>query len=186
MSVSPDLSTYLQGRFKNRLLKRDHLRLHGAHRHFSQGLEEITMTTNISRRDFLKIVFCTVPAVALAAYPIVALAWPEEEKQRPVAEPFILELEDGYLVDPDYDYDDVPDDVDIESLGPYQAAQYTPYAPGITIFERFGWKDAQRLGLHLIEGDHPGSSFTGVEFVGDVDELNAALAAVGLNLMVRG
>ena len=143
------------------------------------------MNTCISRRDFLKIVFSTVPAAAIAAHPVIALAWPEEEKQRPVAEPYVLELEYGYLVDPNFDYDDVSADVDIDSLSDYQAAQYTPYNTGIEIFEYFSWDESRRLGLGLVEGDHPGSSFVGVAFNGEIGELNAALAAVGLNLIVR-
>jgi len=140
---------------------------------------------NISRRDFLKIVFSTVPAAVVAANPIVALAWPEEEKQRPVAEPYVLELEYGYIVDPEFDYGDLPEDLDFDSLGDYQAAQYTPYGAGIEIFEHFGWDKSRRIGLGLVEGDHPGSSFVGVAFSGEIEELNAALAAAGLNLIVK-
>ena len=61
------------------------------------------MNTTVSRRDFLKIVFGTASAAALT-HPL-SLLWPEEAAARPLADPYILGLDDsGYLIDPAYDW----------------------------------------------------------------------------------
>ena len=56
------------------------------------------MSIEVSRREFLKIVFATVPAVAVAnQLPF----WPQEALARPIADPVeILRDDSGYLVDP--------------------------------------------------------------------------------------
>src|SRR4051794_24924401 len=57
----------------------------------------------ITRRDFLAIVFATVPVAALDGP--LATFWPPAERRREVAEPYRLILDDsGYLCDPDFDY----------------------------------------------------------------------------------
>ena len=62
--------------------------------------------TNLNRRDFLKIAFGTVSAAALSGP--LALVWPEEARSRPVAEPWLIDLEDGFLVDRAWVDDDWP------------------------------------------------------------------------------
>ena len=47
-----------------------------------------------------------------------------------------------------------------------------------------GDEKAKEIGLHLVEGEHPGSSFCGVAFDGGISELNQALARQGLNLKI--
>jgi hypothetical protein len=74
--------------------------------------------------------------------------------------------------------------VEPENLGAYEAATLGPYGPGIEIFEWFGRKDAEEVGLSLIEGCHPGSDFMGVMFSGDLDGLNQRLQENELNLVV--
>jgi len=62
--------------------------------------------TTLNRRDFLKIALGTVSAAALSGP--LALVWPEEARSRPVAEPWLIDLEDGYLVDNAWADDDWP------------------------------------------------------------------------------
>jgi len=45
-------------------------------------------------------------------------------------------------------------------------------------------QDAFRLGLELIDGDHPGSDFVGIAFRGNVTELNRELEQLGMNLII--
>ena len=59
-----------------------------------------------------------------------------------------------------------------------------PYWPGVEIFENLGWDKARILGVQIIEGDHPGSSFMAARFVGDVETLNREIAEFGMNLVV--
>jgi hypothetical protein len=76
------------------------------------------------------------------------------------------------------------EEVDIEELGEYQSTFYGEYGAGLRIYENLSGKQADELDLELVEGDHPGSSFTGVAFYGDVDELNRKLESEGLNMIV--
>ena len=60
------------------------------------------MSININRRDFLKVVFATTSAAAVAG---AAPLWPKNAIARPISEPFKLAVDEfGYLVDPDFDY----------------------------------------------------------------------------------
>jgi hypothetical protein len=56
----------------------------------------------ITRRDFLKVVFATTTAAAVSgAVPL----WPADANDRPVSKPFNLTIDDSnYLVDPNFDY----------------------------------------------------------------------------------
>jgi hypothetical protein len=56
------------------------------------------MSTQVSRREFLKIIFATAPAVALAhQLPF----WPDSERSRPISEPAEIGRDEyDYLVDP--------------------------------------------------------------------------------------
>ena len=49
---------------------------------------------------------------------------------RPYIRKRFVDVEDGYLVDPDWDPDTWPSDLDPESASPYQALKYGPYAIG--------------------------------------------------------
>jgi hypothetical protein len=75
-------------------------------------------------------------------------------------------------------------EIEYEDLGAWQAAQHSPHSAGLGIYNRLSREEADRIGLKLVEGDHPGSSFVGVAFYGDVDELNRQLQKFGLNLVV--
>ena len=66
---------------------------------------------------------------------------------------------------------------DPDYLGFSASANYSEYRAGIEVLEE--------LGLYLVEGDHPGSSFCGVAFDGDTDKLNQALVHRGLNLRIK-
>lgn len=199
----------------------------------------------ISRRDFLKIIFGSVPAAALVG--TLPVPWPAEAMERPVAEPYRLALQYGYIIDPNFDYEGVvmpthgerlldhhgfvwkreasaraalaelhmsrdayvpvleeiedienlddthdaeierwlAEKLDFEELSPFEGAEMSEYAPGIEIYQRMALGLSRRLGLHLVQGDHPGSDFTGVRFSGELAELNMALAREGLNMVVE-
>ena len=74
--------------------------------------------------------------------------------------------------------------IDIEGLSMREAAMIGPYWPGVEIFEQLGWEQADTLGVQLIDGDHPGSSFMAAQFIGDVETLNPKIAEFGMNLTV--
>jgi hypothetical protein len=82
--------------------------------------------------------------------------------------------------------------VDPEEIGDYAFAansSWSPYAQGVEIFEKLGRSEAKRLGVRIVEGDHPGSSFVGVAFKGDAQALRALndeLERIGLNLVIDG
>jgi hypothetical protein len=190
-----------------------------------------------TRRDFLHVLFKTVPSLSLVG-PALFDLWPKEAAEREVAAPFELVLDSsGYVIDPDCDVDHtslptlrellegrydfagasrarqdeilcehygydpeneeetraelegdrerLDDRVDPEEISPYELAQLGEQSQGIEIYEALLGEGHEDLGLHLVEGDHPGSHFTGVRFVGDVDRLNCELARRGLNLVVR-
>jgi len=74
--------------------------------------------------------------------------------------------------------------IEYEDLGAWQAAQFSPYKAGLDFYQHLSVEAADNLGLELVEGDHPGSSFVDVAFYGDVDELNRHIQRLGLNLIV--
>lgn len=222
--------------------------------HPTTELVEEGSTRRLSRRQFLRILFETAPAAALlATHPALADAsalqheWPKEKEELPRHDPIIIELdEDRYLIDPDFEYDDLPTfaqyynvgemddqqriefylehfdsdpfdvvakelelDVDelyeleeldpahvhildahysswldepMEDLGFYENALHSEYWVGIELLEQLGYEHGAGLGLRLIEGDCPGSSFCGVRYDGDPDVLNAQLYQFGINL----
>ncbi len=78
------------------------------------------------------------------------------------------------------------DPVDIECMGFRSILHHGPHAVGELMLNGLPPEEAARLGLYLVEGDCPGSSFCGVRFTGDIDELNESLARHGLNIIVRG
>ena len=190
-----------------------------------------------SRRDFLQIIFKTMPALALAG-PTLADLWPEEACQRECHPPLELERdEQNYLHDPDFDYDEMDwptigdhlderygflsldrtrqdeviweflgldpedeeatpeelelfrsqldDQVEWEHLDPRRFAEMGEHGPGIEIYDALIGAGYEDLDLGLIEGDHPGSTFVGVVYLGDLDLLNRRLAKHGLNMVVR-
>jgi hypothetical protein len=192
------------------------------------------MSTEINRRDFLKVIFSTASTAAMSG---LLPLWPKNALSRPIAEPVILEIgSDGYLIMKDFDWGGAlaelptfreqhqlenlspknlkerlnaeigliehivsdPEDwsleevedwlnssVELEDLGLWEAMSYTEYGPAIDIWESVGWDRSEELGLTLIEGDHPGSDFAGVQFFGDPTELNRELQREGLNLIVE-
>ena len=201
------------------------------------------MSKEIDRRDFIGIIFGTVSAAALAG-PSSDL-WPTKAKERLVTDPIIFHLNDGYIIDPDFDYkanwptirenrydglstedqvsfllewldddEDLKDfeksfgkpcdewgkkelpaledaleglldaDEDPDYFSSLASAKHSEYSAGIEVLESLGDEEAKELGLYLVEGPHPGSSFCGVAFDGDLSELNQALAREGLNLKI--
>jgi len=191
----------------------------------------VSDNTEITRRDFLKVVFTTATAAAVSG---TAPLWPVDAIARLVSKPFDLALDEyNYLVDPSFDYGDIKlptrrevlslerldpkalkkalegqigeiehlvddtqnwtldevewwldSEIEYEELGAWQAADYSPHRAGLSIYNSLSREDAQGLGLELVEGDHPGSSFVGVAYYGNVDELNRQLQRLGMNLVV--
>ncbi len=74
--------------------------------------------------------------------------------------------------------------MDVEDLSDWQVASLSPYAPGVDIFGIMEKETLARLGVGIVEGDHPGSSFVGAQFTGDLEEQNEELMRSGLNLVV--
>ena len=63
------------------------------------------MSIELTRREFLQIVFATTSVVALTG---ATTMWPSNELTRPVMEPVYLEVDDsGFIVDPGFDYCDM-------------------------------------------------------------------------------
>jgi len=87
-----------------------------------QPLEGFVMSTEINRRDFLKLIVATASAAAVSGK--IAL-WPTEALSRPIAEPAVLALDDSrYIIDPYFDFcPDLPtfrELLSIEGLKPDQ------------------------------------------------------------------
>ena len=76
--------------------------------------------------------------------------------------------------------------IEPDDMSPWNAAQYTAYGAGILLYESLPFENTMELNLNLVEGDCPGSSFCGVHFSGDVEELNNGLRSLGINLQVTG
>jgi hypothetical protein len=67
--------------------------------------EGFVMSTELDRREFLKIVFATTSVVAVSG---VTTLWPSNVLPRPVMDPVYLEVDqNGYIVDPGFDYCDM-------------------------------------------------------------------------------
>ncbi|MCP4546381.1 MAG: hypothetical protein GY835_07940 [bacterium] len=185
----------------------------------------------IDRREFLAIVLGTVSAATLALGD--GAPWPAEEFARPQAEPMTLALQDGYIVDPSFDYGSIElpthreyltdqyseermrkdvrdcivehgcdeayewtekevqswldEIIDVECLGDYECQERcgSEWAEGIWLHNRLDAEMCHHLGLHLVEGDCPGSSFMGVRFTGDLKDLNRELVRQGMNLILE-
>ena len=52
-------------------------------------------------------------------------------------------------------------------------------------YDELSSEDADQLGLYLIEGDTPGSSFAGVQVQTKPQELNRELQKLGINMQVE-
>ena len=89
---------------------------------------------------------------------------------------------ENWSVDEIEEWLDTP--MDITDMGTWEGMKYTHYGPAIQIYEQMERQDVLRLGLELIDGDHPGSDFVGIAYHGDVAELNSQLEQLGMNLIV--
>lgn len=49
------------------------------------------------------------------------------------------------------------ENMDVEDLSGWQVASLSPYAPGVDIFGTMEKKTLARLGVGIVEGDHPGT-----------------------------
>jgi hypothetical protein len=126
---------------------------------------------------------------------IVLPTWREKLAENYAFSTLTVDQQDGVICEalgvenfaehPSFDRGDwLGSQIDIENLSLREAAMIGPYWPGIEIFEFLGWDEASRLGVEIIEGDHPGSTFMAAQFVGDVKVLNGEIANLGMNLVV--
>ena len=76
-------------------------------------------------------------------------------------------------------------DVEFDDMGLRQGMSYTPYGPPIEFYERTPYADAEKIGLCLIEGDTPGSSFAGVQLLSRPEDANRELQKLSINMIVR-
>ena len=76
-------------------------------------------------------------------------------------------------------------EVDPDELGMWEAISYNAYGLAVQLWEELDPELRSLLDLDLVEGEHPGSSFVGVEYLGSADTLNHALAKAGLNMVVK-
>ena len=76
-------------------------------------------------------------------------------------------------------------DVEFEDMGLRQGMSYTPYGPPIEFYERTPYADAEKIGLCLIEGDTPGSSFAGVQLLSRPEDANRELQKLSINMIMR-
>ena len=72
---------------------------------------------------------------------------------------------------------------DVLGLGMVEFPEFSEYGAGIRLWQELG-PEADRLGLRLVECPVIGSGFVGVRFDGDPRVLNAALARLGINVVV--
>jgi len=190
------------------------------------------MSLEISRRDFLKVIFTTTSAAAVSG---VLPHWPAAALNRPVREPVVFADDgDGYLIDSSMEYYDFSlptfrEHLDLEGLGPKQlktrlkqeewrfehlisdsgnwnidevqewldsdvevddlsireGMTYSPYGPPIEFYDQLPYADSEKIGLALIEGDHPGSSFAGIQLLNTPDDANRELQKLGINVIVE-
>ena len=59
------------------------------------------MSIELSRRDFIKVVFASTTVAAVSG---AATMWPSNTLARPVCDPVLLKVVDGYIIDPGFDY----------------------------------------------------------------------------------
>jgi hypothetical protein len=76
-------------------------------------------------------------------------------------------------------------DVEFEEMGLREGMSYTPYGPPIEFYEGTPYVDAEKIGLCLIEGDTPGSSFAGVQILSRPEDANRELQKLGINMIMR-
>jgi len=101
-----------------------------------------------------------------------------------------LGLIENLVIDPDNwsleEIDDWLDEyVDLDDMGTLEAMKYTHYGPALQIYQQMDHRDADDVGFQLVDGDHPGSSFVGIAFHGDKEELNHQLERLGMNLVIK-
>jgi hypothetical protein len=75
--------------------------------------------------------------------------------------------------------------MDLEELPERELALMTEYGPAIELYEELGPERAVALGLYEAVIGSPGASGYAIGFAGDVEQLNAALAAAGINVVVH-
>ena len=71
-----------------------------------------------------------------------------------------------------------------EDMSLWEGMCYTPYGPPIEFYEGISGEDSDSIGLTLVEGDHPGSSFAGVQLFNTPRDANRELQRLGINVVV--
>ena len=93
-----------------------------------------------------------------------------------------MEFEDSSSVEIQ-DWLDTP--MELEEFGGHEFVRMGPCKTGVSLLESMSSKDADELGLYLVDGEQPGSCFVGVRFIGDLDELNSWFERNGWNLVIK-
>ena len=138
------------------------------------------MTIDINRRDFLKSLLAVGATVALpvtvaAATPAqIDTAWAKLLK-----EPWYFEVTgSGTIVDPDAV-------VEPQYHGEEWPRGYGPQGQAMDFFEGLDLDIRERLGVEIIEGDCPGSSYFAAELHSSIKSANRTAAALGMPFRFR-
>ena len=76
-------------------------------------------------------------------------------------------------------------DVEVDDLSIREGMTYSPYGPPIEFYDQLPYADSEKIGLALIEGDHPGSSFAGIQLLNTPDDANRELQKLGINVIIE-
>jgi hypothetical protein len=79
----------------------------------------------------------------------------------------------------------INEEVDLDEMSSRDLAFMTRFGPGIELYDALGRKRAKKLGIHEAYFGGIASDGYGIAFRGDVDKLNATLAGLGINVVVR-
>jgi hypothetical protein len=77
------------------------------------------------------------------------------------------------------------DDLDFDEMSDMDLASLSHHGPGIELFQQLDPKQAEALGLYEAAFGCPGCGGYAIRFRGDVEKLNAALAGLGINVVLR-
>jgi hypothetical protein len=75
--------------------------------------------------------------------------------------------------------------VDIDEMSPRDLASMNRFGPGYELYEVLGGERADALGVYEAFFGGPGGGGWAIAFGGDVEKLNAALAGLGINVIVQ-
>jgi len=77
------------------------------------------------------------------------------------------------------------EEAEVEEISGHTFAHMGEYAPGMHLHDLLSPREADRLGVSLIDCPQPGSDFVGVKFTGELEKLKAFVKRKGWNLDFR-